>query len=188
MGREFELKYRLNAGAKREIQKNYGPFREITMRTAYYDTPAGDLGKRRWTLRRRMENETYVCTVKIPLPDGSKGEWEIPCDDLMCAIPELCRMGAPKELESLTRGGLVSICGAAFTRLAADVTFGNSSMELALDEGILFREDRQMPLLELEVELKSGEDGCAVAFAKLLAEAYGLEPEPISKFKRARDL
>lgn len=188
MGREFELKYRLNAGAKRKIREIYAPFREITMRTVYYDTPGGDLGKRRWTLRLRLENNVPVCTVKIPLPDGSKGEWETECDDLMRGVSLLCEMGAPAELEALTQNGVVPTCGAAFTRLAADIAFGGSRLELALDEGILFREDAQMPLLELEVELKSGSDADAVGFARELAQTYGLEPEPVSKFKRARDL
>lgn len=188
MGREFELKYRLNTGAKDEIEKLYGPFREITMRTVYYDTEAGDLQKLRWTLRRRMENDVSVCTVKTPLPDGSKGEWELVCDDLSEAVSGLCRMGAPAELEALTRGGIVPTCGAAFTRLAADISCGNSRLELALDEGFLFRGDRQLPLLELEVELKDGSDEDALTFARQLAETFGLEPEPISKFRRARDL
>lgn len=188
MAREFELKYGLNAEEKREIAEKYAPFREITMRTTYYDTHAGALGKLRWTLRARLENGVSVCTLKTPLPDGSKGEWETLCEDIADAVPRLIALGAPEELQALTKAGLTPICGAAFTRLAADVTCGESKLELALDEGFLFREDRKVPLLELEVELKEGQDADAVAFAAALSEGYALAPEPKSKFKRARDL
>lgn len=188
MGREFELKYGLNAGAKAEIAKNYAPFHEITMRTTYYDTPTGALGKLRYTLRARLENGVCVCTLKTPLPDGSKGEWETVCDDIFAAVPKLIALGAPTDLALLTAEGLAPICGAAFLRMAADVQFGESRLELALDEGILFRGDAETALLELEVELKTGQDTDAVAFAEKLSRKYGLSPEPKSKFKRAKEL
>lgn len=188
MGREFELKYGLNKAAKDEIAKLFQPFHEITMRTTYFDTPHGLLGALRWTLRSRLENGVCICTLKTPLPDGSKGEWETECPDIMDAVPRLVALGAPGELLKLTAGGVIPICGAAFTRLAADVTFGQSRLELALDEGYLFREARRENLLELEVELKQGIDADAAAFAAVLSRRYGLSVEPKSKFKRAREL
>lgn len=188
MGREFELKYGLNKAAKEEIAEKFQPFHEITMRTAYFDTARLSLGARRWTLRSRLENGVCICTLKTPLPDGAKGEWETECPDIVRAVPKLVALGAPAELLELTAEGVMPICGAAFTRLAADVIYGGSRLELALDEGILFREDRQEKLLELEVELKTGRDADAAAFADSLAKQYGLTPEPKSKFKRARDL
>lgn len=188
MGREFELKYGLNKAAKEEIAEKFQPFHEITMRTTYFDTASLLLGKLRWTLRSRFENGVCICTLKTPLPDGSKGEWETECTDILTAVPKLIALGAPAELLDLTAGGVQPICGAAFTRLAADVFYGGSRLELALDEGYLFRENRTENLLELEVELKTGRDADVVAFADMLAQQYGLTPEPKSKFKRARDL
>ena len=40
----------------------------------------------------------------------------------------------------------------------------------------------------MEVELKSGTDADAIAFAGILAEKYGLEPEEKSKYRRALGL
>ena len=37
MGREFELKYRADAGVLAAIQKKFGEFTALTMETAYYD-------------------------------------------------------------------------------------------------------------------------------------------------------
>lgn len=188
MGREFELKYGLTEAAKEEIRKKYGSFRTISMETTYYDTPARSLSAQRWTLRRRLENGVSVCTLKTPLPDGSKGEWETVCKEIAEALPALIALGAPNALTEQTASGLKEICGARFTRLAGDVTFGESRLELALDEGFLFRKGNQQKLLELEVELKEGRDEDAVTFAQILAAKYGLHPENKSKFKRAMEL
>ena len=85
MGREFELKYRADSGVIAAIRAAFGDFSEIRMETVYYDTLDAALSRRRWMLRRRYENGTSVCTLKTPLPDGSRGEWETPCDDIRLA-------------------------------------------------------------------------------------------------------
>lgn len=188
MGREFEVKYRLTTEAKEKILRDFSGFSPISMETTYYDTPEGALGAVRYTLRRRLENGISVCTVKTPAQNGGRGEWETECSDIRQSLPKLVCLGAPEFLLHLDTDCLIPTCGARFTRLAAKVTFADSVLELALDEGILFREDRQCDLLELEAELKSGSEETAVAFGKELAMRYGLVPETDSKFKRARNL
>ena len=61
-------------------------------------------------------------------------------------------------------------------------------MELALDQGILFSGEEEIPLCEIEVELKSGSREAADDFARQLADIYGLQPEEKSKFARALSL
>ena len=89
MGREFERKYRADSGVIAAIRASFGDFSEIRMETVYYDTLDAALSRRRWMLRRRYENGISVCTLKTPLPDGSRGEWETPCDDIRLAILSL---------------------------------------------------------------------------------------------------
>ncbi|MDD6200154.1 MAG: CYTH domain-containing protein [Firmicutes bacterium] len=185
MGREFELKYRADQETLTALRERYGPFEEIQMQTTYFDTFDGKLLSRHWTLRQRMENGTSVCTLKIPLPDGSRGEWETVSQGLMTGIPALCRQGAPMELMALTVGGLVPTCGARFTRLAKTIPLENGRVELALDQGVLTGSGREQPLWEVEVELKDGCDEAAIAFAAALAREFSLEPEPQSKYRRA---
>ena len=88
----------------------------------------------------------------------------------------------------LTQKGVVPVCGARFTRQALTVELPEGAVELALDKGILFAGDREMPICEVEVELKDGDPAAAVQFAKWLAEKYALQPETRSKFKRAKAL
>lgn len=188
MGREFELKYRAADSQLDEIQSVYSGFREISMETTYYDTPNGMLRQLRWTLRRRLENGISVCTVKTNLSDGSRGEWELQCDDVLAAIPQLIALGAPEALSEYTRQGVVPTCGARFLRKAATLPSGGGLVELALDQGVLLGGGRELPFAEVEVELKQGRDEDAAAFAEALATRFQLVPEPKSKLKRALEL
>lgn len=186
MGIEFELKYRATAAAQDAIRAAYGgEWQTIRMETTYYDTPDGQLSRRLFTLRRRMENGVSVCTIKTPVDEIGRGEWELRESDITRAIPELCKLGCPAELSALTKDGVISVCGARFTRQALTVTFRSSRIELALDKGILFSGSKEQPLCEIEAELKEGTWEDAMLFGALLANTYGLTEERGSKFRRA---
>ena len=189
MGIEFELKYTATIQAQTSLEQTIsGEWSTLQMETTYYDTKEGYLSQRHYTLRRRLENGKSVCTVKTPAADNSRGEWETECQDILAAIPELCKLGAPKDLPVFGAMGLIPVCGARFTRRACTLEYGDAVLELALDRGILFSEEKEIPLCEVEVELKSGSREAAIAFGKELAAAYGLQTEHKSKFRRALDL
>lgn len=188
MGREFELKYRADAAVLRKIQEKYGNFVPILMETSYYDVPSRALEERRWMLRLRRENGVSLATLKTPLPDGSRGEWEAPAQSVDQALPLLLQQGAPQELEKLLAPGPVLTCAARFTRLARSLTVEGAVVELALDQGAFLAGEKQQSFAELEVELKQGREDCAAAFAQALAEEYRLSPEPLSKVQRATAL
>lgn len=186
MGVEYELKFAATAEqqeAIRELMPDEGHV--LQMRTTYFDAPDGGLSAGRIMLRLRQENDICVCTVKTPLPDGSRGEWECVCEDIHEGIEKLCQLGGPVELAALTADGVQEICGAAFTREAYDVQTGEGRLEIALDRGVLMGGGKEMPLCEVEVELKEGSVEAANRFAADLARAYGLMPEKRSKFQRA---
>ena len=188
MGREFELKYAADAASMAAAEKDFPDGKIYRMETTYYDVPSRTLSRRHWTLRRRLENGISVCTLKTPCLDGGRGEWETECADLLDAVPALISLGAPGELAALTAEGVLPICGAQFTRRAVTLEWGDSVLELAMDQGTLLGGGREQPLREIEVELKQGSDEAAIAFGQLLAARYGLHPEKKSKFRRAKDL
>lgn len=195
MGSELEWKYA--AAGQPLLERVYGEtageWRETAMETRYFDTAAGALSARKWTLRLRRENGVPVVCLKTP---GSalhgacaRGEWEWQGDSVTGAIPALLALGAPPELETLCAAKpLRPLCGAAFTRRAVTVTLADASLELALDFGVLTGGEKRLPLCELEVEHKSGNPRSTGAFAERLAARYGLLPEPKSKFLRALEL
>ena len=188
MGREFELKYAAAAADLEILKARYPQLRPITMETVYYDDPEGVLSRMHWTLRRRMENEISVCSLKTPAGGLARGEWEVECDDILEAIPMLCEMGAPVTLIAMTVRGLKSVCGARFTRLAGPVQAGDSVVELALDAGVFLGGGKEEAFTEVEVELKEGSEADAVAFGEALAKEMGLTEEFRSKVGRARAL
>jgi inorganic triphosphatase YgiF len=188
MGREFELKFRADSDTIAAIREKYGEFTPISMETTYYDTADLKLAFHHWTLRRRMENGVSVCTFKRPGGDGSRSEWEVEAASIMEGVMKLCQAGADWELMRITAGGLMETCGARFTRLAAPLEIPGGRVELALDQGVLLGRGKELPFAEVEVELKEGDDQAAIAFAKALAEEFGLTEEPKSKFVRAMTL
>ena len=123
-----------------------------------------------------------------PASGGGRGEWETECDDILEAIPELCKLGCPQELPYFVEAGLEAVCGARFTRQAATLALEDCTLELALDSGVLLGGGKEKILSELEVELKSGSEAAAVAYAKALAAQFGLRPEKKSKYRRALEL
>ena len=188
MGREFELKYQATPEIIAEIRGKFGDFTPISMETTYYDTEDLSLRQRRWTLRQRLENGKSVCTVKTPLPDGSRGEWETENADLAAGAEALCAMGAPKEILDYVNLGVTPFCGAKFTRLAKTIVLPGGCVELALDEGVLLGGGQELPFSEVEVELKSGVYDLARAFAEKLAAEFDLKEQPKSKLARAMAL
>lgn len=188
MGREFELKYQAEPETLALLRSKFGEFTRISMETTYYDTADLALRQRKWTLRQRLENGRAVCTVKTPLPDGSRGEWEVENTDLTAGVKQLCAIGAPEEVLDYVNQGIAPFCGAKFTRLAKTIALPGGTVELALDEGVLLGGGRELPFAEVEVELKSGEDSVASAFAEALAAEFDLKEQPKSKLARAMAL
>ena len=188
MGTEFELKFLAEESVFEPLKLESTDWTSFEMATTYYDTADAQLSKRRWTLRRRFENGVSVCTLKTPAGKLERQEFELECRDIHAAIPQLCGMGAPAELLDLTAHGVLEVCSARFHRWAGQVTLGENRVELALDKGVLMGGGREQPFVEVEVELKAGDPSVAVAYAKSLAQRFGLRPESQSKYKRALTL
>lgn len=188
MGKEIERKFACSEEVFQQLKQDFPGGTPIEMETTYYDTFDGKLNNRHWTLRRRFENGVSVCTLKTPTATGDRNEWEVNCGSIMAAIPQLVQAGAPMELMALSISGLVEVCGAKFTRLALRIEVEGGAVELALDQGKLLGGGREMPLREVEVELKEGTVEATDAFAMALAKKYALVPEVRSKYKRAMAL
>ena len=188
MGREFELKFAATMADHEALQGRFGNLSPILMETTYYDTPDGAIRRLRWTLRCRQENGISVCALKTPGDGFGHGEWEVYCSRIEDAVPLLLEKGAPAELSTFAAAGFIATCGAKFTRLAGLINAPDCTVELALDAGALLGGGKEVPLCEVEVELKQGSEEAAAAFAQKLATKFGLIPEEKSKFRRALDL
>lgn len=215
MAAEYEFKYKADYDSLTAINVSHPQVpRVIEMETVYLDTPLGSLAEKHYMLRRRKENDKYICTIKAPakeeketwqdevakeyphypraahlLTGSVRSEWEVECERIEDALPQLVAQGAPEEVWRLAaEEGLKSICGARFTRIARTLKLANSEIELALDSGYLLGGNKQEPFYELEIEIKSGDKIEAGRYAQSLATDYYLETETESKFARALKL
>ena len=188
MAVELEIKFRTTEAVLEQLQKDL-PGEEIRyrMETTYYDTPARDLSQRHITLRRRMENDLSVCTLKAPAETG-RLEFELKKSAIEDAIPELCKLSGLAELSALLENGVEPVCAARFVRIARTVTYLDTTIEVALDKGVLLGGGREEPLCEVEFELKAGSEQQLRKYAAAMALRYGLTPERRSKFARAAAL
>ena len=187
MAVEYELKYRATGEVLGAIAAEYSryPSKQFQMETTYYDTPSGALSSRHYTLRRRMENEKSVCTLKTPAAGLGRNEIELECGSIEDAIPVLRVSGAPEDFGSLVQDGVIAVCSAKFHRTAITLALEDFTIELALDTGTLSGGNQTIPLCEVEVEHKAGDMLSSELFAAILQKNYGLVQEERSKFRRA---
>lgn len=186
MGLEYEKKYRADEETLQKLHKTLSePSYFLQMETTYYDTVAGALSQRKITLRRRFENGKSVCTLKTPAQGFGRGEFQTEAGSIEEAIPVLCQLSGFDALDSIAKNGLVEVCGARFTRIARKISFGGSTLELALDQGFLLGGNKTLPLYEVEVELLTGDPKDADLYGALLSTQFSLQEERKSKFRRA---
>lgn len=161
---------------------------------AYFDTP--DLALRRHDagLRVRKENGRWVQTMKA---GGSilgglhqRHEWEVAVDACRPDLKKLYALvpagspwsslvGAPSlaaELQALFSVQVV--------RTSIHLRIDGDEIELALDQGTITCGEKNLPVSEVELELKSGNPQSLYAFALRLLEDIPLRLENRSKAER----
>jgi inorganic triphosphatase YgiF len=183
MAIERELKFRLapRAAARAADELALGP--GVSLSSIYFDTPSRDLSRARAALRLRRVGPTWLQALKSERAPGARGEWEMPAPR---GALDLTRFRAAEigiDLVSLGRN-LRPLFETRFTRRATDVRFGDATIEVALDRGAIIVGNRREPLLELELELKSGHAPRLYRYARSLVGPLGLRLSLPSKAER----
>lgn len=185
MAVEIELKWKATPAQQEKILADWEYFGTAEMVTTYFDTPQLTLRQEKCTLRARLENGICVCTLKTPAPGIARGEWEVEDAALEEALPVLQEKSG-KVLPPFDR--LQPLCGAKFTRRMRLISYPGGEAELAVDAGVLTGGGREIPLCEVELELKHGSAEALETFAAVFARQYSLQQETRSKFRRASAL
>ena len=167
-----------------------GPTHPRKLVSIYFDTPGWDLKKRKMALRvRRSGRGAPVMTLKWPLQTAgdvfARGEIEVRAakmePDLALFEVDVAQSlrdiigDAPLEAKYETRISQIS-------RLIAR---GATRIEVAFDDGAIRAGERELPLREVELELKSGLPQDLHDFAATVAEALPLRLDLVSKAERA---
>lgn len=170
-------------------------FRQETLEAQYFDTPSHSLQKARMAFRIRREGGVWLAVVK----DGGKhggglhqrAEWTIPLAEPQANIePFMDTPVGPVLAETVGEEDLSALFTTCFERQRIDLhTPDGSIIELAADRGeIITTGNIRSPILEIELELKSGNVGALLRLGADLAREFPLLPEWRSKYFRALQL
>ena len=156
----------------------------------YFDTSTYSLQKEKIAYRIRREGDQWVATIK---GGGSstgglheRQEWNVIVAE---AQPDLSvfagtDIGA-RLIEIVGSQALIPIMMTRFERKTLDVCMPDGSqIEVAADQGEIIAGAKCSPILEIELELKSGKPSALLALGAALAKEYPLLPETDSKFYR----
>lgn len=160
------------------------------MDARYFDTPTYSLQKEKIAYRVRREGDTWVATVKSG--GSSKGglharqEWNIVVSHEQPDIAIFSDTEIGSRLQEVVGDqALEPILMTRFERQTVDVmTPDGSIIEVAADQGEIVSGEKMEPILEVELELKSGHPGSLLLLGAELAREYPLLPESKSKFYR----
>lgn len=143
--------------------------------TRYFDTEDADLERHRMVLRMRKQGRGHVIGVKwIGEASGpfARGEIEAaspgPEPDIDLLGPDCARMLAG----IIGDKPLLPVFETDIRRLTRCVRSDSSDVEVAFDSGCIRAGERQTPIREIELELKSGDPAELYRLGMALAEAY----------------
>ncbi len=151
----------------------------------YFDTPDMLLNMSHAALRIRKSQHGFKQTLKNK---GSaiaglhvRGEWEY---DISSSKLDWSLFPEDVQIESHIQQAIQPIFKTDFKRHVWNISFGNSQIELVLDEGLVSANHKNISLCEIELELKSGDVADLFTFAISLAQRHPLVPCDISKAER----
>jgi triphosphatase len=168
------------------------PGSEVTqhLEARYFDTPSHALQKAKLAYRLRREGETWVATVKGG--GSSKGglharlEWNVSVPDGEPEIGVFSHTEIGLRLQEVVGDEILEpILITSFERRKVDAVMPDgSTIEVAADKGTIIAGENTAPILEIELELKTGQPVALFMLGAALAREYPLLPEPDSKFYR----
>jgi triphosphatase len=197
---EIEVKLRLPLGARPALEGHpalrpprAGAPEAREEETTYFDTPDGRLANAGASLRvRRSPGRGLIQTLKLaPVAQGPaarRGEWEWPVGT---EIPDLGLLAGTPCAASIggLDGALGPVCRTEIRRTVWHLACGDgAAIEVAIDQGRICADGRDVSVSELELELKGGAPAALHRLALELGEAVPLAIEPASKVERGARL
>ncbi|SLM64371.1 CYTH domain-containing protein [Dickeya aquatica] len=203
MSEEIELKFIVHPNAVDDVMQSLKAWKNDAghsnalhnrqLANIYYETPDGYLRQHEIGLRIRGENGQYEMTVKTA-GKVVGGLHQHPEYNVALASPQLDIRQLPAEiwpegcdLDALA-GALQPLFSTDFQREAWVISWHQSLIEIAFDNGEIRAGECAEPLCELELELKNGRTEDLLAFARELADIGGLRQGNLSKAARGYHL
>jgi inorganic triphosphatase YgiF len=167
------------------------------MKAAYFDTEDYELSQNDVAFRVRKEGSRIIASLKWNDAVGgglhTREEINVPVDDPACFLmpaPDIFKESeVGKDVAKMIGDRpLVSILETKFLRSRVRVDTGDAICEISLDDGDIITDFGEIHITEMEIELFSGNQDGLLKLGATLAEKYGLETEPKSKYARGLKL
>jgi len=205
MGIEREIKLSLpadqvSAATRWFVARTGTAGQPVALANIYFDTPQLTLARSKSALRLRHTPDGWLQTFKTAgvAASGlhSRHEWEMPIAGEALEIDALLRACDEPTVAAALREAapdLIELFRTNFTRTLWQLTGHGATIEAAIDQGEVLAsvdgESRRAPILEIELELKRGDEAALHALAdELCADVPGLEPDDTSKAQRGYQL
>lgn len=202
---EIELKYLFEDEASKDAifndkyilkVKDEGSETVTPMHAIYLDTQDNALMKKEIAFRVRHEYSKYVATLKWggSAEEGLhvRGELNVPVDEGFLEAPTLEVFKGSEIYDEIADVAgskkLVSVMEMNFVRREIRLDTSLSIDVLSVDEGEIKTADGTLPLLELEIELYTGDKDDMIALGRKLEEKYHLKRGNRSKYQRGLEL
>lgn len=178
------------------INKNFtghlqGP-QKVLNQDYYLDTPSRQWSAHKTALRIRCANGVFEATSKTQtkMVNGKavRQEETIPLASAGNIEDAVKLLEQKATWQGLPLAGVEVVFTISNHRQIYNLTSDDALYELALDDCQLTADIKQMPLKEIELELKRGSEKEFSAFALLLTEKSGLSVPEKSKVESARSL
>jgi len=189
MANEVELKLTLPSFAVQDFLQDsqLGDYQgePLVLDNQYFDTDDLKLNQSHAALRIRKSQYGYVQTLKNKGTALAglhvRGEWEY---DIPSAHIDWSLFPQDIQIEDEIKQAIKPLFKTDFNRHVWNVSFGQSQIELVMDQGLICTSKHNAPICEIELELKSGDAADLFALALQLAKRYPLVPCDISKAER----
>lgn len=202
---ELEMKYRIESrGIADDIWDDdclmavadLSSREKLIMKAVYFDTEDRILSNNNMAFRVRLEGESIFATLKwaghssngfhereeinVPVtPTAGEAYFIKPPVDLFSESDE-----GKALIKFVGDKPLINMLETRFLRRRMRVDINDSIMEIAIDTGNIVTDMGDEPILELEIELFTGEIQHIKELGQKLSEKYNLVPENISKLGR----
>ena len=201
---EFELKFEIPPADLKGVAVAVlaAKARRQRLQASYFDTPAGALAACGIVVRLRKEGRRWVQTAKGPTADVLERleHNAVLLPQSVASLPtlDLSRHRATPVGKAIDKAlGLQA--GATYPqldllystdiqRITRQIAIGNSTIEVALDQGRVFSDGLSLPICELEIELKEGTPADAVALALEWCTRHGIWISTIAKSMKGQRL
>ncbi len=192
VAQEIELKFLIESGGLPMLDSlpvigkrlRRAPRKHIE--TTYFDTPKRVFAEKGFALRvRKLEKNRLFSVKQAGASAVERGEWERP---IAGDEPSAADISATPARTVLPHGRNGQTIAPRYTvvvdRASVMVKEGSAQIEVVVDRGEIKHADREIPVCELELELKTGDPRQLFALARRFVEKAPLRLSLISKGDR----